>query len=141
MFNALEFRRRVAQGLQDRAAANLAETSKQIQEASNNRGNGFGQVSDREMGLLQDRLETQAQQYLNATKELQSLEANLEASANPDAKDKPPQTSLDEDGPKGGSGRSGGSGSGPRDTYCRTSGSYCSSESVASDRARTLWSD
>ena len=79
MFNALnKFRIDAAQGLVDTAEANVNETAKEIAKASANRGDGFGQVSEREMGLLQERLETQSQQYLNATKELQRLQALMD---------------------------------------------------------------
>ena len=107
MFNALnEFRRRAAQGLQDRAAENIKQTVTELQKASANRGDGFGQTSERELKLIQDRLAVQTEQYLNATKELRSLEANLEASGSPlKPKPKPDGTET-----------TGGSKSGPRDT-------------------------
>ena len=109
MFNALnQFRLKAAQGLQDRAAANIAETSKEIQKASQNLGDGFGQTSQRELGLLQERLETQSQQYLNATKELQSLQANmgeLEATGNPKPDKQTTKLTTEDKTRRGGGGR------------------------------------
>ena len=120
MFNALnEFRRRAAQGLQERAANNIKQTVKDLQAASANRGDGFGQTSERELGLIQQRLQTQTQQYLNATKELRSLEANLDGDLDASGKavpDKPKPTTQQQTSSKSG----GGSSSGPRSTLADT---------------------